>query len=398
MSYYRATGLSVTFKSPIWYAYQSTIESNNFISTYGHEIAADGGYKSAAITISANIRDIEDWVDRGLGRDVIVYSPEGLVIWNGFVNEIMGNFGFLQVKRGPLMNIANRVSVVYTPYVDITAEEPTTGETTETTIVEDDDSQTRYSIIEAVVNGGTLMDDATYCGDGCVPENEAEELRDAYLAEYKNPETSHTISPSQGGEVSLTLNCLGYIEWLSHYVYNKESDLTVQVPTKIMQVLAADPNSMFSTDYKYISSTASYLVLTPELENQNKMAKSVIDEMVALGDANDNRTLFGIYNDRKAHYSAIPTEVEYQMQVQSRDMKIFSTGQNIVQPWNVSAGKWIRLIDFMPGRVLPSELRLDPRNVFIETVRYDAPYGLQVQGSRVSTVKQLMAKRGVSGA
>lgn len=398
MSRFRPNGLTILFKTPLWFPNQRDIQSDDFVSAYSHEIAVDGGYKSATIKLSANVRMIEEWIENGLGRDIEVYSPEGIMIWNGFANEIMGGFGSVQVKRGPMMNVANRVSVVYTPYVDITVAEPTTGETTETTIAEDETSQARYGILETIVNGGTLTDDATFCGEGCVPDNEAEEIRDAYLAEYKNPETTHTISTGDAGEVSLTLNCLGYVEWLTKYVYNKTSDITIQIPYKIMQVLAADPNSIISTDYTFIKTDAQYLLLTPELENQNKMAKAIIDEMVVQGDAFDNRTMFGIYKDRKAYYSVVPDTIDYYYNVYSRDKNIISGGGSIIQPWHVTAGKWIKLTDMMAGRdISNTDLRLDPRNVFIESVRYDAPYTLQLTGTKISTVKQLMAKRGISG-
>lgn len=397
MSRFRATGLTVQFKTPIWYPEVRDIPCDSELSAYGHEIAVDGGYKSATIKISANIHEIEEWIENGLGRDVVAYSPEGIKIWEGFANEIMGSFGSVQVKRGPLMNVGNRVSVVYTPYVDITGVEPTTGETTETVIAEDLESQEEYGILETIVNGGTLMDDATYCGDGCVPDNEAEELRDAYLNECKYPETTHTIGDS-GGDVSLTLNCLGYNEWLTKYVYNIESDLTIQIPYKIIAVLVADPNAIFSTDYTYISTAAAYLLLTSELENQNKTAKAIIDELLAQGDANDNRTIFGIYNDRKAYFSAIPNEIEYYYDMYSRDRHIYTASGGIIQPWYIRPGKWLFLNDFMAGRTINTALRLDPRNVFIESVRYDAPYSIQMTGSKISTVKQLMAKRGIAGA
>ncbi len=318
------------------------------------------------------------------------------------------------------MNVANRVSVVYTPYVDITVPEPTTGETTETTIAEDEESQRRYGILETIVNGGTLTDDATFCGGGCTPTNQAEELRDAYLNEYKNPETSHTVTSTTGENPSLVLSCLGYVEWLSKYIYNRteeecwqisrwtppvwmrsvvyndEGSVSIWLPDKIKMVLAADPNGIISTDYSDILETNQYLLLANCIENQNKTAKAIIDELVAQGDAYDNRTIFGISKGRKAYYRAVPNEIEYYYQIYSRDRFVLDKSGAVVQPWNVQAGKWLRLTDFMVGYMTGNDLRSDPRNIFIETVRYEAPYGLQIQGNKIAKVKQLMAKFGVS--
>ena len=66
MSRYRPTGLSVQFKTPIWFPEERDILSDNSISAYGHEVAVDGGYKSATIKISAKIHEIKSGLKVGL--------------------------------------------------------------------------------------------------------------------------------------------------------------------------------------------------------------------------------------------------------------------------------------------------------------------------------------------
>ena len=238
------------------------------------------------------------------------------------------------------------------------------------------------------------MDDATYCGTGCTPTNEAEELRDAYLEENKLPETSQEFSISQATVPTLTLECLGYHHWLNKYVYDPAASGTVQIPTKLKAILAADPNAIFSTNYNNIADAAAYLLLVPAAEEQIRFAKAIIDEMVAMGDANDNRTFFAIYEDREAHYSAIPTEVEYYHYVTRQPTQISNIDNNPVMPWQVRPGKWMTMPDFLPGFKGPAELRFDPRNVLIESVTYQSPLELTLNGKKVSKVSQLLAKRG----
>lgn len=393
MSDKSAVQITVRFRQPLWATgvLEITIPG---LESYTHVIAVDGGFKSASLSFNAHSYEIDEWLESGLGRQVEIFGPGGQIIWQGVVNEISAVIGTLNVVRGPMMNIANRVSVVYTPYIDITVDPPTTGTATETVIVEDSESQEKYGIQEAVVNGGTLVDDTTYCGVGCTPDNEAEAVRDAYLQENKYPETKESINIESTSVPKITINCVGWVEFLNKYVYNNDEALSVQIPTKLRNILAADPNNIFSTNYDYIEDSAALLWLVNSYEDQNKMAWAIIQEELALGDANDNRTIFGIYEDRLAHFSAIPSEIEYIHRITNSKPSIEMLNGTYVDPWDVRPGKWTLLADFMVGRPFPSVMRADPRNLFIESVSYTMPFGLTLQGGKIEKVKQLMAKFG----
>jgi len=184
------------------------------LSAYSHDISAIGGYASASIALLSDINDLEFWLKDGLGCHVEVYNTYGQQIWEGFVNMVSLITGGFSIERGPLVDIVNRVSVEYTPIIDPDSSTPTTGTQTETVIAEDAASQAKYGIIERIVSGGTLLDDGI--------TNDAEYVRDAFLEENREARSSHEISltPGDGGEIILNLECRGYMDWLDLYVYN----------------------------------------------------------------------------------------------------------------------------------------------------------------------------------
>jgi hypothetical protein len=384
---FQSLGLSITGSDPLWRGTRGYFDLSSHAEAYSHEIAAMGGYKSASITLKVIPAVIDEWLELGLGRHIVVTDTAGDIVWEGFVNQVSANIGTLSVTRGPMMNIANRVLVMYTPIYNMDVSPPVQGVQTETTLAEDSDSQARYSILEKIISGGTLVDDGVI--------NEAEMLRDAYLEEYRLPESSENVNLNSPSQPGLTLQCLGYEAYFDQYVFNDASTGSVQVPTKLVSVLAADPNGVFSTDYDRIADTATYLLLVNSNEYENRTARVVINEMITLGDANNLRTLFGIYANRIAHYSVIPSRVDYQHYISDAAPHLETVGRVQVYPWNVLPGMWVYLPDYLMGRSpIDADFRSDPRYIFAETVTYSSVWGLQINGLRFGKIKQLQAKLG----
>jgi hypothetical protein len=85
-----------------------------------------------------------------------------------------------------LLDVGNRISVVYTPILDATVDPPVVGVRQPTAIAEDSDSQDRYGIVEKVLSGGTCF------------QADAERYRDTFLAENALPQTGETLAIGQG--------------------------------------------------------------------------------------------------------------------------------------------------------------------------------------------------------
>jgi len=399
VSVYRSTGLSIS-------AFRPTIDTSTPLYTpagtlitdqlgqqadsYDHEIVANGGYWSARITFSDTRQMLEGWFAKGLNRHIEVYGPELTKVWEGFVNQITYSAGTLTAVHGPLMEIANRASVTYTPILDAATSPPTVGTQTTTLIDDDDDSRALYGVFETVLSQGQLLDDGT--------TDEAEQIRDTYLADNAWPQSSEELGLGSTSTPSITLDCLGYVHRLQRYVMQDTTAATVVISNddgtgKIQLALADDPNGMFPANY---SETDDNLFLTSRYEDENRMAWDVITELVGVGDVNDARYTFGIYDDRVATYAAMPTDVYYQHRIGGAGLRLehYGSGQEVM-PWLVRPARWAFLPDFLTGQTVPATMRRDPRHIFIESVRYSAPWGLQISGNKFGRLDQMLAKLGM---
>jgi hypothetical protein len=355
------------------------------ISSYSHTIVCDGGFKTATVSLKEPNELIDDWIANGIGRHIICHGPGGGTIWEGFVDNVSVNYGGISVERGRLTDLCNRVSATYTPIIDDTVDPPITGTTTETVIAEDSESQAKYGIWEKIISAGTVLD------------ADAEYVRDAFLQEYKELEVSHQISMGGGGgDITVSLDCKGYIEWLGNYAYNDITvPLSVEASTKVTSVLASDPNDIISPDMGEIDYNG---ILVPSYEDKNRMGSEIINEIVTYGDINDNRWMFGIYEDRIAHYKAIPSTVEYLHYMGAEAQQILNVAYGEVKPWNVRPGKICVIPDTVIGRfTMYTGIRLDPRVMFLEQITFTAPNGIELQGKKIRNLAQLMAKMGLSG-
>lgn len=397
-SSFSAKGLSITISLPLAQGGGYIESISDIVNDYSHSISANGGFLSANITIVGNEEYLENWLQYGLGRDVKVYGPQQQIIWEGYVNQVDVNMGVATFSRGPLSSIGNRVSVMYTPYMpkctDLVADpdciddgEPITGTATETTIVEDIPSQQKYGIWEKVLNIGNAWPD------------DAESIRDLYLFESSTPEGNPTLSVGGGGDLSVKLSCRGYIDLLN-YAYNYKCDVapeeteSIFASDKIIAVIEEEPNGFISDIYDSLSFNGW---LVPDRECENRIAKTIIDDIVALGGGDDDTWTFGIYGNRKVSYSAIPTEVEYIYYKSGTNQQVETLSGKIVEPWDVLPCKWVAIPTFLTSFGIKIDMRNDPRVFFAEEVNYTAPDKVTISGAKVRKLSQYMAKLGLGG-
>lgn len=390
-SYSKMAGVSVNISDPIIgnVSRATQIRLSDSLESYSHVHSADFGYKSATFTTKVSPSDVGDWLEWGLARHVETFGADSEKVWEGFIDRVSISFGSLSATRGPLFDIANRVSVVYTPIIDAEVDPVITGTETETPIAEDTDSQARYGIIEKVISGGQRLDDGT--------TDEAEEIRDLYLAEMAYPYTDEQINVGSSVYPVMTVECLGYKHWLNAYVHNDYAVSTVTLDTKIKYVLNSDPNSIFSTDQSNIDANAQ---LTNRLDDQNRFGGTIIEDIVGLGDGSDNRWLFKVLDDRICYYEAIPTSIEYYHNLSGtgRTNIVGAVNGLSIEPWQMRAGKWIQITDFLIGEGEYDTMRKDPRIVFAEEVTYTMPFGLSITGSKISKLTQRLKQLGVGAA
>jgi len=385
-SFHRQTGLSILVREPV-----ATRRNDNWslrltdqIDSYSHDIRAVGGYWSARIGLSDDLDVLEDWIEDGLGRDILVHDEALDIVWEGFVNKISLSAGELAYEIGPLLDIGNRVKVVYSS-IDNSVEPPILGTRTATAQADDSASQARYGIIEKILSSGGST------------ATQAEQNRDTWLAENAWPAVSIDLNLGQGSGQSMTLDCLGYWHMLGAYTYaNTGVTGEENLSTKVTNILGGDPNGIFSTDY---SRVASNTLQVEKYENDDKTGLELLKGLNALGDSSDRRYVMGVYAGRRVLYTQVTDEVEYLKRI-TANSDFTDTLQGIVQPWNVQPGKWVFVPDFLVGRLPPvsrDSLNRDPRTGLIEVSSLRAPRGVRVSGGKVSQLDQALAKQGLAG-
>jgi hypothetical protein len=380
------TGITIAVYTPLVQggAHIDTITGD--VESYQHSIAANGGFISATFTINGSRETLENWIEYGIGRHIKAHAPDNRVIWEGFVDSLAVTMGGITTNRGPLINIANRVSVTYTPIIDASTTPPLTGTPTETIIAENTDSQTKYGIWEKVVNTGNVLDD------------DAEFIRDLFLVDNAYPDGNCTIS--FGGEasaMSVTASCRGYIDWFGYSYNDITAPISVTVSEKLADVIDADPNNLFSSTASSVTMKTN-MVLAMSWEDQNRTAKTIIDEMIAYGGGSDDRWLFGIYADRIVHFNQAPTAVEYLYYLADNNQRVETINGETLHPWDVLPGKWISMLDFLYGSAVTTfDAHGDVRSFFIEQVDYTAPNTISINGNKIRKLPQYLAKMGLGG-
>lgn len=371
-------GFSVVYAEPLTRG-GTVIGMFDALDTYSHTIQAFGGFDSAKFSLNDTDCPLGDWLENGLGRYIRTYSPDQKLVWEGFVDQVSVNVGGLSITRGPLLNIGNRVDISYSAF-DFGYDPPIPGIRKNSGLANDLPSQERYGILYKLLSASGVTDTNILL------------LRSTFLEENAVPELTQSFSLS-GSNITLSVDCKGFFHYLT-YPYNKVSPGFTNVGEKIKDIIGDEPNGFLSTDFTEIAPNA---MTVPWWELDNQPAKDVLRGLVAMGDANATRYLFGVYEERKCKYGPVPGDVEYDVRLRDRRQYIYDRAGGLVHPHDLRPGKWIRFIDFLPGHIHSGSLRNDPRNLFIETVEFQAPFGWSVQGGKTNTLPQKLAKFGLSG-
>jgi len=374
MSQFYTTGLSIQVSEPLFWSTRSdlAIRLGPQISSYSHDIQAFGGYWSAQIGLTDNRQAAENWVETGLGKHVQVHNPALSIIWEGFVNQVTVAIGPLSLTIGPLLDVCNKVHGRYTDF--------TTNLAMVTSTAQDTTSQTKYSIRYRIVNIGQ------------VSSTTADKIRDTFLAENKYPKVSQSVG--QSTDISISLECLGYVHMLD-YPYLDANSGTYTLREKLLDILADEPNSLLSARTDRIDANTLSVF---KLETDGKKAIDAIRDLVNMGAASTNdRMLFGLYAERLPVYTQVPTAVEY-VQRLAGGGPIKSSTEADLQPWDILPGKWLHFTDLLIGRKMDMDVLLNnPNLMFIESVKFSFPDSLGLTGGNAGKLSQQLSKLGLSG-
>lgn len=350
-------------------------------SAYSHTLTLGVGFDTADLSQAVTAEEAGWWFANACGGHVEVRDDTDTTVWEGRVNVVGVDAGGLSQKRGPLVEVANRCVVTYQLLVPDSTEGQ---EQKRTDPANNTESQARYGIQYRIL------------GAGAQTTADALQVRDAYAALNAWPPIPKALSLTGGAEVRLSLSCKGYAHWLNYPYRLANVSGTTTISAKIAAVLAADPNSFFTGP----NDIATNALTTPALEDQDRTAGEIIADLVARGDASLNRYLFGVWEGRSCVYQPAPSVIEYVQRGFGPQQIIEDRAGSRIDPWAVRPGKWLGVADLLPGSLGGAPLSANPdpeRSLFIEQVQYRAPYGLQVSGGEVSSLRQALAQWGITG-
>lgn len=384
--------ISILASDPLWKDIPDGYAENitQKVKSWTFQSEANGGYVAANLTISAPVAWLDEFYFNGLGRHVVI-KDEGLnTIWEGFVNRIVYNYAEQAMVIGPLMGVANRIKLLFTPYIDITVDPPTVGSVQETIYSQDTTSQALWGIREAVISTGNLIVPSTIGGGAA---DEATQVREAYLAYMANPERSQEIQYGGSIEPGMILECLGYSAMFETYTHTDNDTGYETFTNKVKAVLASDPNSLWSANQSLIETNALLIAQ----KDRNRTGATILQDITAKGDVNYDRWIYGVTNDRKVYYKLVPDVYKYIY----RAPWLYDSGTGEkVHPWLVRPGNWIFYADMVQKvkETLTGEFTVNEQSPlfgFIESVNFTSPYNVQLSGRRVSTIGQLLSQKGL---
>lgn len=352
------------------------------LESWQHSISAFGGFDSASFSISDSKEAMEDWLQNGLFRPIQVHDNNLELIWEGFVNNITLNQAGLSISNGPVTSIANRVYAIYSG-VDVSVYPPEIGVRKKTPTFDNTLSQDEWGIWFEILSLAGVTD------------SNADQLIEMYLTEHNQPDSNGNFSFS-GGDISLSMECLGWSKTLNYPVNITDSSGLVDISTRIQEIILAQPNDWISDNFTEISDNTSTV---PYYENDDQLALEQIRGLVAMGDADYNRHLFGVYENRQATYAPHSDQIDYVIELSDPRQLVKNAAGAVIDPWQVRPGKWVFFSDFMPNLGPPSDFYRDPRMLQIEQVQFDTrtPFAIQLVGGHTSKYEQRSARLGLRG-
>lgn len=360
-----------------------TMDYSDFllVENYSHTISAQLGFDSCEIIYVSNVPDrFQDLYKSLLGLDVTCYSPDGIVTWNGFVNEIEVYHHNKIVRVGPLSSIVNKIKVSYTSVrYDVIG---IGGTNEETDWASNEYSQELYGTYEEVLSIGETYSQI------------AEQYRDKFLASGQAFPAVMEEPDFSKSTPQLIVRCSGYATLLSTYHWGCEEPTTSQLDARLKILLEASPNPVFSTNYSYVEENS--LTIPCENADINK-ASTLIENIIGLGDSSYNLWVFGIYEHQQAVYKAVDKNPALTYLTNNGQGLIYDNNSIQIPPYLIRPGQYMQIIDIgsSHNQAYPIAVLSAPSIIYIESVTFSYPNDLTISSTRVSTLDQFLAQNGL---
>lgn len=385
-SHFQSRGFTLDYYDRLVRGGQWLGSLNLSVQSWRHTIAAFGGFDTAEFTLMESQAALDDWAVNGLGRKIVVSDENLTPMWEGFVDSIILTKGGLSFTYGPLSDIANKIFSIYSG-VDTTVFPPVIGARKRSPTFNDVLSQSEWGIWPYILSLAGVSD------------SNADLLVAMYMSEHRHAEKTTSFSFG-GGENSLTVKCIGWYQILRYpYNYGISSPALTTITTRLQEIITAQPNpEWLSSDFSNLQDNATPIIA---YQSDDQLAIEQIKGYTAMGDATNNRWLFGVYEDRKAYHYPVLNQIDYFIYLNDPEQGVYDRNTALVPAWRLRPGRWAFFADFMPGMGIPDldHLDEDPRTILIENTNFDVrvPIEFQITGGHNSSYEQKSAKLGLRG-
>jgi len=382
MSISAQTGLNVSVSDPLIRANRNAlgIRLSRQLESYSQEIRFLGGYWAASIRMNIPESQIDNWLSK-IASHVETRNRAGVVIFQGFINSLNIRFGEAQYKIGPLVDITTEQTVVYS-VIDSSVAPPVVGGRDTTPVATNAASKALY---------GTWQKQQSSSGETSAS---AKQLRDMLINDPSRafPAVSGDLSLRSSGVASVSIQILGYWHWFMAYLYSNATPGGIDLSQKIINIMTASPNAIFSSDISKI--TTNNFFIMEQMEKPVFAAKALLD-LNKKGFPSQVPAAIGIYNDQRLVYEPASTTIRY---YKRRGRQFTDRFGGVVQPWDIRPNNWVIKPDLLAGSSPPisaETLGKDLRTSFIKVVKYSTPYTLSIKGDGNNELDTALARRGL---
>lgn len=341
---------------------------------YTHSISAMGWYDTASCNLALTDREAEIAFESWIGNRVAIYVDNPVVpIWEGLIARVTPEFGNVVPTRS-LDSMFNRAKVVANN---------TGGTSTQGTAANNTDSQAIYGIKEGSIEAWTEPNTSTRFTS----------IRDFILAWQAYPQSSLTFNPA--GKI-VRIEMIGIYHTLEWENIRDTGVTNIAQNTLVSTIIGALGNGTTFFDNADTSQIEANADTATEQTTRGETAWQQIMKWTEAGDGT-NRWVAGITptdpntGTRVLYYRQANTAIEYT--ANARDgARIRNQFGGLVNAWDVKPDRSLRVNDILIGW---NGIGDDPREIYIESVNYDAESGQVALASAddITTDGVIQAKR-----
>ena len=352
---------------------------------YAHTISAVGGFDSASFRLGGTKDYIDDWFNDGLLRRVVMHSPEGIPVWEGFVSSLQMTAGS-KTKTKSVDSLYNKVYTYYSP-LDTSVSPPV--ELPPVVLIFDDiSSQLEFGTKAVVLNGGGRTNETAFNWGRTV-------LRDS-----KEVKVGETVNTRSSDTYSIGVECRGYfhtLKWLPYVSGVSSGTLPAhQVIQEVLRYFNTINGSWISQDFGLMD--YNFSTARRGYRDYDKSCWDAIEqEAIQQGGNGGERWVGGIYHNRQFVYKTAEAidglyvdEFQLYRSLTDPGQLIFDTATGAeVKPWDMLPDRVLHTVDVNVGG--------DRDLMYIEQVKFTEPYGLELVGGNDQRLNIFLARRGLPG-